>query len=332
MSKQILSIDGGGIKGIVSAIFLASLEKRLQYYSKNDNARLADYFHLVAGTSTGSILTALYLYPNERGESKYSASEAVDFYEDYGKYIFKRQFGYPLFGAKYTNRYLAQMLSEMFHEDTLCDVRRPCLITAYDITRREAVFFNSVSCRTDENRNYTIKDAILASCAAPTYFPPVNAKEKRKKYSCLIDGGVVANNPTMCALIEALKLSDCREINEIVAVSVGNIRYEKSYHYSQVNRWGLLCWAQPMLSVLMDGSEQIVDYQVKKLYQSMKAPKNYYRFEARGNDKVPAMDDCSEKAMKTFRAYGQELVQKESLRIDELAKRLVSEQENNRFR
>ena len=88
MKKKIciLSIDGGGIRGIIPAKILVRLEKLLQEYSRNPQARISDYFDLIAGTSTGSILTGLYLCPSdgERKMAKYTAQQALDLYLNEG--------------------------------------------------------------------------------------------------------------------------------------------------------------------------------------------------------------------------------------------------------
>ncbi len=323
MEKRILSIDGGGMRGIISAILLQSLEEMLQKYSNNPKARIGDYFDLVAGTSTGSILTVLYLYPNERGESKFSAQEVTQAYIDYGNYIFKRQFFYPFWGAKYTNKNLEGMLVEYFHEDTLGNLRKPCLLTSYDITQRKAVFFNSVTGRADERRNYLLKDAILASTAAPTYFPPTCKKERKSCYGCLVDGGVIANNPSLCALIEALKLPDCSRLNQILTVSVGNAKNTKSYSCRKAKFWGLFQWALPMLDILMDGNEQTVDYQLRRLYKSINQPQDYVRFILHTDETVPKMDECTTEAIKRFQELGNRLVDRERAQTEVLAKRLT---------
>ena len=324
LEKRILSIDGGGMKGIVSAILLKNLEEKIQQFSKRESARLADYFDLIAGTSTGSVLAGLYLYPTEQGESKYTAKEVLNFYLEFGNEVFKRNFFYPLIGPKYTSRTLKKLLERYFGETTISELRKPCLLTAYDATRREAVFFNSVSSRKDPKRNYLLRDAILASTAAPTYFAPSCLRVKKQCYNCLIDGGVVANNPALCALIESLKLPKCDGVHETILLSVGNVNNPKSYQYDHVKRWGLLQWAIPILDILMDGSEQTVDYQLKRFYKSIHHSQNYYRMQWITQEEIPGMDDVSKDAIEKFIAYGEKLALREKYRIEELARRLTN--------
>jgi patatin-like phospholipase/acyl hydrolase len=91
---RILTLDGGGIRGIIPAVILNHIEKQLQVKTANPNAMLADYFDMIAGTSTGGILTTLLLLPANEGDTKkgrYFASEAIDLYKKHGKSIFKKK-------------------------------------------------------------------------------------------------------------------------------------------------------------------------------------------------------------------------------------------------
>ncbi len=311
------------MKGIVSAVVLRELEKKLREYSQEKDARIGDYFDLIAGTSTGSILTGLYLYANEQGGSKYSAEDVLQLYIDQGEYIFKRRFGYPFFGAKYTNKRLRQKLYEYFDDACLADLRRPCLMVAYDMTKKQAVFFNTVSSRNDPKRNYPLVDAIMASTGAPTYFPPQALQVGKKRINCLVDGGVVANNPAMCALIESLKLPGNVCLSDTLLLSIGNLTNKKSYQYDEVKRWGLVNWAVPMLDVFMNGSEQTVDYELRKIYQAIDRPHNYYRMIWVTEEEIPGMDDTSKEAVKKLVEYGEKLAYREKYRIDEIAKKIV---------
>lgn len=323
--KKILSIDGGGMKGIVSAVVLRDLERKLREYSKNPDARLADYMDLIAGTSTGAILTGLYLFANDHGGSKFSAEEVLQLYIDQGEYIFKRRFGYPFVGAKYTNRRLKQRLYEYFGDACIADLRRPCLMVAYDMTKKQAVFFNTVSSRKDEKRNYSLVDAIMASTAAPTYFPPQPLTIGKKRVNCLVDGGVVANNPAMTALIESLKLPGNNKIEDTLLLSVGNLTNKKSYCYDEVKRWGLISWAVPMFDVLLNGNEQTVDYELRKIYQAIDKPHNYYRMIWVTEEEIPGMDDTGADDIKKLIEYGEKLAYREKYRIEEIARKITED-------
>lgn len=195
MGIAILTIDGGGMKGIISTIVLMRLEKYLKFYSKDEAAGLTDYFDLIAGTSTGSILTALFLCPGERGKAKYKAEDALELYLTKGKEMFRKRPFYPLntmfglFGSKYTNRYFKEGLQEYFGTLKISELIKPCMIVTYDMVSRRTLFLNSISSKMNEKRDVAVVDAVLASCAAPTYFPPVCTRNVRQCTDCLIDGG-----------------------------------------------------------------------------------------------------------------------------------------------
>jgi len=121
---RILSIDGGGIRGILPGQVLVALEKKLQKKSGNPNARIADFFDMIAGTSTGGILTCLYLCPDEKNPARprFTAQEAVDLYLKYGNDIFRdnirqklRSFG-GLTDQKYSADSLENLLRKYFKE------------------------------------------------------------------------------------------------------------------------------------------------------------------------------------------------------------------------
>ena len=137
---RILSIDGGGIRGIIPAVILNYIEKGLQRQSGNPNATLADYFDLVAGTSTGGILACFYLLPpiTARGliplsNSRYFASEAIDMYATRGEEIFDRKcMRLGVAKPKYHADGLEKVLKECMGDVTLADTRKNCLVAAYE--------------------------------------------------------------------------------------------------------------------------------------------------------------------------------------------------------
>lgn len=322
MSTAILSIDGGGMKGIVSAVFLDYLELLLQEYSQNPNARIGDYFDLIAGTSTGSILTAFYLLP-ENGHPKYSAHEILEFYLTLGPLIFDKQSLFPLFGSKYTSHGFEEQLTYYFGNVKLSELLKPCLITSYNTSNRSAVFFNRETALKDSKRNPLLKEAVKASCAAPTYFPAVCLSKTPDCPNCYIDGGIVANNPSFCAVIEALKMEDCDSLHDIYLCSVGNVKNDVTYNCREVRKWGLLEWAVPLFSLLLNSNMQTVDYQLKTLFNNLQLSDHYMRFQMNSLTKTPAMDDYSDKAIDFLLTAGEELIETYQEPLERFAKWLV---------
>lgn len=233
---RILSLDGGGILGAFAASFLAEIERRKQ-------CRIADYFDLIAGTSTGGIIAAALA----AGEP---ASRVVEFYRDRGPRIFRRKkFGstwerwarivnrplrrwlgldlQSLLMPTYDNRELADALTEVFGERTIESLTATRLVMpAVDLIQGKTVVFKTPHLPDlIRDRHYLVREAVLATTAAPTFFQPTSIRGT----GAYADGGVWANNPTMVAVTEALKIAEvgrrendpCHTLHDIHCLSVG---------------------------------------------------------------------------------------------------------------
>ncbi|HEY4786301.1 MAG TPA: patatin-like phospholipase family protein, partial [Bacteroidales bacterium] len=172
---RILSIDGGGIRGIIPGTVLAELEKRIAAVTKKEQAHISDYFDLIAGTSTGGILASILICPDSGKQARYTAQEAVDLYFKKGEEIFSTSLWQKIKTAdgmldeKYPVTGLEDALNEYLGNVKLSQALKPCLITSYDILNRRAVFFNSMDAR-DEYTDFYLRDIARATSAAPTYF------------------------------------------------------------------------------------------------------------------------------------------------------------------
>ena len=332
-SFNILSIDGGGIKGITSAIVIAALEKAIKVYSGNPAAALSDYFQMIAGTSTGSILTGIYLCPDEKGKARFTAEDAVKLYQNHGSEIFQSSLFYrfqSLFGlhrSKFKNVNLYKILDEYFGDIRLSQLRKPCLIPSFEIHSDSAYFFNTVSAQKDINNDFYLKDAILASTAAPTYFPPVEVASMTHHLYQMVDGGVCCNNPSLCAFVEAMKMPMFTSFENVNIFSVGNVSREQTLSYCNARKWGLVNWAPPLIKIFMDASTQTVDYQMKMLYNSMEHRNNYIRIEKIVEEScyIPGMDDADAESIQMLKEIGEELVAKHQKEINDFARKICWE-------
>ena len=209
---RILSIDGGGIRGIIPGRILMYLEKKLQEIDNNPDGRLADYFDMIAGTSTGGILTCTFLCPDSENNNrpKFTAAEAVDLYIKRGKIIFSRSLWQFLKSAgglvdeKHSEKEIVKAFSDYYGNVRLSELLKPSLITAYDIERRSAFFFTGHNAAV-KKKDFLLKDVARATSAAPTYFEAAGIRNIEGAFYGLVDGGVFANNPAMCAYAEARK-------------------------------------------------------------------------------------------------------------------------------
>ncbi len=260
---RILSIDGGGIRGVIPGQVVVQLEKKLQKFSGNPHARVSEYFDLMAGTSTGGILTCVYLCPDDDDpkKSRFSASDAVDLYNKKGGRIFDLPFLHKLrtaggvFDEKYPAGTMEELLKEYFGEIKLSQLIKPCLITAYEITRRAAYFFTQLDAAKHEGFDFLVCDVARATSAAPTYFEAIKILSVSGVPYTLVDGGVFANNPAMCAYSEARKIVfDEHRVKptaaEMLILSLGTGYTRKPYKHEKAKDWGAVQWIKPIIDKL----------------------------------------------------------------------------------
>lgn len=306
-TRCILSCDGGGIRGLVTAVMLERLEQKLKV--KNPNKQLRDYFDLIAGTSTGSIIAC--------GVAKgVDASTIRQLYLKQGIVIFPKidevawslliriRPGYSQ--AIYDGKGLEAVLQdeEVFGKNLLFgDLPVPTLVTSYDAYNRQAaVMVNRVNGINTEPAfaNIPVWEVCRASAAAPTAFPAHLMKEKNfiefleqsghvvpvdkqgRKVVPLIDGGVFANNPALCAVVNRLGWDEDNKASgaDLVVASFGTGQNIKEIGVEAAREWGVLEWLSPrqgipLLDTLFDGSSDTVDYAIQGLLPEC----NYYRFQ-----------------------------------------------------
>lgn len=333
---RILSIDGGGIRGIIPGVVLCALEKKLQKICNNPETRLADHFDLMAGTSTGGILSSCYLLGGKNNRPKYTAEEIVDLYFKNGEEIFERSFFQKIrsvggvLDEKYPSKGLKKALNEYMGQQKLSELLKPSLITAYDIERRKAHFFTQQDAHKKGN-DFFVKDVALSTAAAPTYFECAYIKDDLNRDYALIDGGVFANNPTLCAYAEARKIfkkpttSKAVTAENMLILSIGTGNDKLSYPYHKAKNWGQAEWIMPVIDIMMSGVAETVDYQVRQIYDAIEKPNNYLRVDAPLPNSVNHdMDDASKKNMKALRQQGKAVAEQFDSELQVFAEQIAN--------
>lgn len=252
---RILSLDGGGIRGLLTTVLLARLEEAQPGF-------LAQ-IDLFAGTSTGGIL-ALGL------ASGMTPAECQTLYEVHGQAIFSNPIAREvadlgnIVGAKYANASLKQALVDQFHDKTLADLPRKVLISSFALNSTpndlgalrawKPKFFHNYP-GPDSDAKERVLEVALRTSAAPTYFP---------MFQEFVDGGVIANNPSMCALAQALHASTGgQKLDDIRLLSLGTGLRPKFLAVKDAN-WGLVEWAPHLVDLLLEGSNGLGDYQCRQ--------------------------------------------------------------------
>lgn len=254
----ILSVDGGGIRGLLSVVMLQQLDRRLPGWRSRVD------FH--AGTSSGGLI-ALGLAAGrgpedlrqlfERESQRIFRDSPLDDIVDLGRLV----------GAQYDNRNLRRVLQTVFGETRLADLPRPVLVPAFDLDNEaqdehqrcwKPKFFHNFP-GSDCDRDALVADVALYTALAPSYFPSADG---------YIDGGVAAGNPAMAAVTQVLdqraELDPRPRLDQVSVLSLGTGKV-LSRLPGERHDWGLAQWASPLLRLLLDASLGMVDYQCRQL-------------------------------------------------------------------
>ena len=272
---RILSIDGGGIRGVFPAHILACMEERLK-------VNILDSFDLIAGTSTGSIIAAGVALGM-------SPARIVAMYKEDGEQIFAAAglpwMRMPLVASRYSSKHLAKVLHRVFQDARMGEIKKPLLIPATDIGNGTVhVIKSGYSNEFTRDPQVLVRDAVLASCSAPTYFDPMRLDEY-----LLADGGLWANNPVLAAVIEAKKRLGIL-LGDIRVLSIGTGHSKVNYRTRAKRKWGLVTgWkSKRFIDFIMSLQSQSAENFLGLLLE----PTQVVRINFSSDQKLP-LDDCS---------------------------------------
>ena len=394
---KVLSIDGGGIRGIIPAMILDYIEKQtftqthesisrmpgdqaqknklyaeLSSVAVEDSIPTAKLFNLIAGTSTGGILALALTKPKEEDnlEPAYTAEKLVKLYKKEGSVIFDQslraqwtsgedvldRFQRIVFRriaeAKYPASGIKQVLYKYFQDTYLSRALTDVLIPAYDMqgtraywnatrstdssTQAERVgghprFFKSHQAKNPccPEEDYPMRVVAHATSAAPTYFDPVDTPFGRSDESSLsetlVDGGIFANNPAMCAYAEAMRIQEEEEWPEgtrTLILSLGTGQLTEDLKAADAEGWGQVRWLMPIFTMILDGASDTVDYQLKQLPNVCP----YYRFQPILREEgMGGMDDADDKHLSKLKTAAKCFIDTEKTKLNKLCCQLSGE-------
>ncbi|XP_059305348.1 patatin-17-like [Lycium ferocissimum] len=330
----VLSIDGGGIRGIIPAIVLAFLEGKLQELDNDKNARLADYFDMVAGTSTGGILATMITAPNENDRPFSAAKDIVSFYLEHGPKIFPpRPWWFQLIAPKYNGEYLHKVLQEKLGETRLHQALTDVVIPTFDIKKFQPIIFSKSKLANSPYLDAKMSDIGYSTAAGPTYLPPhyfVTDDGQGNQYEFnLVDGGIAAGNPALIALSAATKRATeadpkyvsikAMNYKHILLLSLGTGNtddFRKTFTAQKAARWGAVDWlthnnSNPLLQIASAASSYMNDYYIATMFHALGAQKNYLRIQENAlTGSTTVMDNATEANMKLLVQVGENLLKK----------------------
>jgi uncharacterized protein len=324
---RILSIDGGGLRGIIPVLILKELEQRT-------GRRLFEMFDMVAGTSTGGLIAA-GAFVGKNGQPVYTLDQVAEVYTSRGKEIFPDR---GVLGDIFTNIKalkepkfspdgLSRVLNDLVGDYRLGDCLIPMVIPSYDLDNNQPCIFKSRAVSEDNPLLYTV---CRATSAAPTYLPAFECTYRGLHRTC-IDGGVFMNNPSIAAIVEISKYRkdpyykealpnfpggvENVEFEDICVLSLGTGHYTDNIARKKVENWGLLGWAPVISDVMMQGVNQAACYECEELLET---GSNLRLSVEIGNEKYADMADSSDECQE----YLTSLVRRDIFGNNELMKKL----------
>jgi patatin-like phospholipase/acyl hydrolase len=273
---NILSITGGGVRGIIACRFLLEIER----ITKTPIYKLFDF---LGGTSVGTLIISGVLLTDDNISAIYSMEEIFNIFVKelpnafswtYSSYIWS-VFG--LYGPKYTSDGLKNIITKICGDRIFSSMLRDVCYPAYDKINNKAYYFDK-----NKDKNIKIADIILSCTSAPTYFPSINIEIDGKKYD-FVDGGLVVNNTAELALLQATKHMTVIDKSQILELCIGTGKFK----YTNYNKDGLMNWAPIIVDTIMNGASE------NELYElSLSLPgENYFIMNLELDSKYDYMDN-----------------------------------------
>ena len=330
---QVLSLNGGGVRGLFTISVLAELEHIIEAKSQNKDVRIGNYFDLITGTSIGGIL-ALALAQGK------SARELKQIFFDRGSHIFPKykffdreiKFCKRLFRPLYDSEPLRETIAQMISEDlTFNDLNRRVMIPTVNLSTGRPQFF-----KTPHNPNFTrdgrykLIDAAMATSAAPTYFSPHYWKDFGAYFA---DGGLVANNPSFVGLHEVfgdmqsdfpnathsnIHILNVGTMGEEYVISPDLLQRKKKRGY--MGLWGT---GEKLVHSTMTSNQLLHQYMLIRELSAKGAENNFVNLDSRVPNEAAneiTLDNSAKSALDNLASRGQQLVTEQYAKNDLLKK------------
>lgn len=314
---NVLSIDGGGVRGIIPAKFLAELEEK---DPKGVGRPISEIFDLVVGTSTGAILSLGLCTPKpDKSAEIRSAKEMVGKYLDLSEKIFPNTSSWLFYKYKYSEVPLERELQDYFGNRMLSEIPIPIVLTGVGAHYNDLKLFRNYRAMWDINEDFFVKDVARATSAGPTYFPmkefPSTSIECTSHY--YVDGGMAVNNPSLIALSEAYRIFGSERRINLISLGTG-----KRITTIEPKEHMLIYRADPVITTLFDAQADTSDRILSNLSEMSHVGIKYHRFQVDLEENLMPMDKARNvsvllsKAEKSFDITGLGYHQYQEIRKD----------------
>lgn len=301
MSKfKILSIKGGGVRGIIPARILQEIETI-------SGKPIFEMFDMIVGTSTGALIALALACPkfvSVGSMARFSAEDVVKLYKEKSAEIFdaswahKIKTGNGLWGPKYCSENLKTLLHDLFDSVYLGDLTTNVVIPTYSLNLMNSRVHNSVDAKTSYALNYELKDIAYASMAAPTYFTPGNLRGKYKTVpsdEVEVDGGIWANNPEIVGVYQALKNRPDLKKEDMHILSLGTGKSVLKREYANFMDAGIFGWFDSgLIDMMIDADSEWCNMDILSTYP------NLVSIDVEMNRSLPLLDDCNDSTINSM--------------------------------
>ena len=307
---RLLTLDGGGILGIMQIELLKKLEEET-------GKSVSQMFHGIGGTSIGALMARALTEPLGQGnpktsEARYSASMIYDVMRSKAADIFEPE-RFSFWGTlkpKYNPTNLEIVVADFFGETPFSRTTIDTLITSYDLNRRAPHIFKSW----EQRPRISAYDAVLSATAAETYFPPRNflpaGATSTSDCLTLADGGVFANNPTVVMSLDMHRRYPAVALNNYTVLSLGTGNKVIPLYYDNMRNAGTLKWAPNIIDTFMGGQAAITEYMAEALFPNTgRSRQSYYRFDPVLDLEHIAFDNASEHNIIDLLEIGERLIE-----------------------
>jgi patatin-like phospholipase/acyl hydrolase len=311
-----LSIDGGGIRGIIPARILQEIEQRT-------GQPIYKLFDFITGNSTGGLLALALTTPSNNGV-RYKAKDILGMYQKRGKGIFPYSIwrniktGNGLWGAKYDRSNLDALLEELFDNEVLSNALTPVLVLSYSIKNSDAHLWNSDIAKTDIKRDFYLKDVASATSAAPTYFEPKKLQNVKRTKSCYeADGGIFANNPAIIAITDVrTRHPNINKKNlNLISIGTGKVALREPSELSNAGIFGWVMQAK-LIDVMMATNCELSEWQSSVLSNSI-------RIQIELEQELGAMDNVSKENINKLLTVAENYININTDKIDKICNDLL---------
>lgn len=331
----ILSIDGGGIRGIIPATILAHIQKET-------GVKITDAFQFYIGTSTGGLIVLFLNTPDDDGRPRYDINETLDIYKELGKVAFARGALHRrirgmggVFTSKYSAKPLENLLRSKFHDYTMAQTVNPVTVVSINQSTRQPFLFSTLNALLpSENHNFFMWQAGRATSAAPTFFKPFTLSYKvgdRKKSITLIDGGVGINNPGLAAYANAKKVFEGHR-KRYVLLSLGTGTTAAN---AKITSTGALSGgaATNLGSIISNFGDSSANFNNDVLQAMVESDGGFFvRINPVIGKKEAAMDNVTPKNLKNLEGIAEDVLRAHKVEIDVLINIIKAEHELRQMR